>query len=155
MGFYYFWVIFMNMIKADKMWYSVNNPFGLREAFNDDIDEDVPLFWIDNCGFILINKAQVLQAEYHFQRNLHIGDCGQTLSDFYTLLGVSAHIKKCITGTGHPDADRYGWNMEYIYDMGYSWLDIYHRLRTTKSGQKYYEFEFELDPIDLEIPYDW
>lgn len=143
----------MNLIKADNAWYSTESVFEPPVYIEDDIQEDVPVFWIDNCGFILIPKVQIVQAEYYFERNLHLNPAGySTLNDFYTFLGIASKIKKAFRTSKNHAVQNYGWTLGYIWDQGYEWLDFYHQKNHSPKGFDYYEFIFVPEPIDLTAP---
>ena len=143
----------MLCLKANDMWYSNNNPFGTPKNYYDDISEDQPFIWLESIGFVTISKAQIFEALYYFQRDLHIGD-GCTIEHLYELLGLTTKLKTIMTAKLNDYLTSYGWCMEYIYDYGYSWLDFYFKKGQTDTGITYYELDYNVEPIDLTVPFD-
>ena len=143
----------MQCLKADTMWYSNNTPLSTPHNYFDDISEDQPFIWLESIGFVTISKAQLFEALYFFQRDLHLGD-GCTIGHLYELLGLATKLKNIMTAKLNDYINNYGWCMEYLYDCGYSWLDFYFKKSETKNGIMYYELEYGVEPIDLTVPFD-
>ena len=135
----------MGLQLIEPCFYSKTPVFGLPDGTIEEITEDLPMFYIDEVGFIQIPKAQVIQAQYHFERNLMLSGDVMTLKDFYTLLGIISHVKKCF----RSKADNVGWHLGYMWDQGYSWVDFYYAVNYTRDGLRYYEFVFDPIPDDL------
>ena len=143
----------MHCLKADAMWYSNNSPLGTPKNCFDDILEDQPFIWLESIGFVTISKAQIFEALYFFQRDLFVGnEC--TIGHLYELLGLATKLKTIMNAKLNDFLNSYGWCMEYLYDLGYSWLDFYFKKGQTDTGITYYEIEYSVEPIDLTIPFD-
>ena len=64
-------------------------------------------------------EREVIDAEYHFNRNFVLSGCA-SLNDFYDMLGLERT----------DDGDDIGWTME----DGYSWVDFSHQLLNQDDG---------------------
>lgn len=85
---------------------------------------------------------QVLQAEYHLNRNYILKADGVCLADWLEFLGLENDI---------PDSDKLGWDA-YEYD-GISWLDFDHTKVNKEGGGYYYEITMVFPP-EVETIYD-
>ena len=78
-----------------------------------DVDEEKHLFYDSySCRYFESTIGNVLQAEYHLNRNYILKNYA-TINDFYSFLGLD-HIS---------DGDVNGWNT----DSGLEWIDFDHR----------------------------
>ena len=77
-------------------------------------DSDICLFY-DDCSRRYFNAtlASVINAEYHINRNLQLRGW-VSINEFYDFLGIPQ-----ITG-----GEDVGWNIQYIYENGMSWIDF-------------------------------
>lgn len=89
------------------------------------VEEQNKLFYEPISGRLIERtENEVLQAEYHFNRNFVLRGYA-SLNEFYDFLGLE-HI---------PEGDVLGWSMEageVFY--GYSWIDFDHEEHTTTDG---------------------
>ena len=77
--------------------------------------------------------AQVLEAEYHLNRNLSLGG-DVCINDFYNFLGIEP-----IDG-----GDYLSWF--YFYEDGISWIDFNHRKTVLEDGLEVYVVDIVYTP---------
>ena len=107
-----------------------------EEKENTHFSLDEPqTFYEEHYGkFFELTMKQVMQAEYHINRNLAIrGEV--TLNEFYDFLGLD-HI---------PTGDELGWNLDDgPTEYGYSWIDFDH---------EYIETDDSLTVCEISMPF--
>ena len=77
--------------------------------------------------------AQVLEAEYHLNRNWCLG-ASVYVNDFYNFLGMPTI----------PGGDELGWH--WIYSDGLSWIDFNHHKTILEDGLEVYVIDFVYSP---------
>ena len=110
--------------------------FNLFSDCTQFLEEDYsePILFYDEFGHRYFNAPieQVLQAEYHLNRNYNM-NAGIYLNDFYNFLGID----KSDVG------DQVGWVME---DESTMWIDFNHRKITMDDGLECYAIEMVPEP---------
>lgn len=103
-------------------------------------DNEEILFWNEYTGYFTANKARIMEAEYHLNRNIQLrGDA--LVTEFIEFLGID---------TKKEVPDNLGWCYSSIAEQGYFWLDIEHTLVKTTDGLECYNFDFYVSPEVIE-----
>lgn len=101
-------------------------------AFDERNSEDMRLFYDSySRRYFESTVPQVLEAEYHLNRNWILGAC-VTINDFYEFLGI-APIE------GGDDA---GW----FWEDGITWIDFNHHKTVLDDGLEVYVIDLEYAP---------
>lgn len=121
----------MNEIAKDKF-------EEVKEKFeNEDKDEDVKLFFEEYSGrFFEATMADVLEAEYHFNRNFALRDYAD-LNELYSFLGLPQTEYGATVGWGR-------FAGEAVY--GYQWVDFCHVKDHMPDGREFYRIEMPFSP---------
>lgn len=118
--------------KADKIPIYAQCCCGEYTLGFEDIDEEKVIFYDSYSErYFESTISQVLQAEYHLNRNFVIGG-DVTLNDFYLFLGIDKV----------DDGDTVGWS---VLD-GYTWIDFSNMPSKLDDGTKYYIISAVFDP---------
>lgn len=118
-----------NSIVKDKM-----------EAVEDlDRPEGEELLFFDRYSDRYFNATMdhVLEAEYHFNRNLQLRDYA-VVNEFYEFLGIGPDPN----GRG----DDVGWNTWSEATYGYKWVDFYHDKVVMDDGLECYIISMPFEP---------
>lgn len=100
-----------------------------------DDDEDTHLFYFKDIDtYFYSTKSQVMQAEYHFNRNFVLG-CGGYLEELLDFLGLEYK----------PEYSGLLWTQE----SGLYWVDFNH-YTFTKNGETVYGLEAVFSPEEVE-----
>lgn len=104
---------------------------------NNDVTNDEIVLWCDAFSGEMFHstKSQVLEAEYHFNRNFVLRGCA-LVTEFYEFLGIEP--KKL----SEEERKTLGWEME----PGFDWIDFQHFKATTDDGIECFIIEFAIDP---------
>lgn len=119
--------------KAEEVYISSPNICGATSlAFDDRDAEEKRLFYDSYLNrYFESTLSQVLEAEYHLNRNYVMG-MGVCVNDFYAFLGIDT-----IEG-----GDKIGW---FLDDEIY-WIDFNHYKTTLDDGLEVYVIEFIFPP---------
>lgn len=103
-------------------------------AFDERNPEDVRLFYDSfSKRYFESTVAQVLEAEYHLNRNWCLG-ASVYVNDFYNFLGMPTI----------PGGDELGWH--WIYSDGLAWIDFNHHKTILEDGLEVYVIDFVYSP---------
>lgn len=90
----------------------------------NDKDSDRVLFYdFYSQRFFNAPMGQVINAEYHINRNLQLRG-NATVNEFYEFLGLN-HV---------PGGDDIGWALDDLMESGIMWLDFDNRFTTMEDG---------------------
>jgi len=109
-------------------------------TYDPNIDESEKILFFDNYSgrYFTSTMASVINAQYHFNRNLALrGDA--YLNEFYTFLGIEPIDR----------GEVFGWSIDDLMAGGVMWLDFENRLVTMDDGMECYIVSALWDPIDL------
>ena len=106
-------------------------------------DDQIPpwdekqIFYEEHYGrFFERTKEQVMEAEYHFNRNFVLRGYAN-LNEFYEFLGLNKT----------EEGENIGWSLEAgEISYGYSWVDFEHRNYTTEDGLRVCEIYMPFPP---------
>lgn len=103
-------------------------------SFDERNPDDMRLFYdAFSRRYFESTIAQVLEAEYHLNRNLSLGG-DVCINDFYNFLGIEP-----IDG-----GDYLSWF--YFYEDGISWIDFNHRKTVLEDGLEVYVVDIVYTP---------
>lgn len=119
-------------------------------------NSETKLFYEPISGRLIERKeTEVLEAEYHFNRNFILRGYAK-LNEFYDFLGLERT----------PEGDVLGWSLDAGAEFyGYSWIDFEHEEHTTMDGLEItdvvmpfsptadYLLDFCGEPIDMPISF--
>lgn len=124
--------------------------FGLTSSLDfDGLDEPKVEFFepLTKTSF-MAKPSQVIQAEYHYNRNFQLSG-QQNWYNFCELLGIDSMLD--------PEKKDYvrdiGFDVEYMQDDGIYWIDFNHKRYTHKNGMPYYMIETVFEPVVLDAIY--
>lgn len=123
----------MSEIAKDKF-EKVKDQFDLNDA---DKDDDVKLFFEEYSGrYFEATMSDVLEAEYHFNRNFALRDYAD-LNELYSFLGLPETAYGATVGWGR-------FAGEAVY--GYQWIDFCHVKDRMQDGTEFYRLEMPFGP---------
>lgn len=110
-------------------------------VFDERNPEDVRLFYDSfSKRYFESTVTQVLEAEYHLNRNWCLG-ASVYVNDFYNFLGIPTI----------PGGDELGWH--WMYSDGLAWIDFDHHKTILEDGLEVYVIDFVYSP-QLEMDED-
>lgn len=106
-----------------------------------DDEPDEKLTWYDPLSQTIFRayEKEVIDAEYHFNRNWALSGGCADVNDYFSFLGIN----------WKPEWDGKGWWME----EGLQWVDFEHRLTKLPSGKEVYAIWPVFQPS--EYPYEY
>lgn len=130
----------MNEIAKDK-YEEVKDKF---EDKDENKDDDVKLFFEEYSGrYFEATMSDVLEAEYHFNRNFALRDYAD-LNELYSFLGLPETEYGATIGWGR-------FAGESVY--GYQWIDFCHVKDRMKDGTEFYRLEMPFGPTPDYLDY--
>ncbi len=123
--------------QAAKDTYISGDGYALYCSELDD-SEDVLFYDSFSERYFTSTLASVINAEYHFNRNLNLRGDGP-LNELYEFMGLEK--------TEHGDT--VGWSMDELVEGGIMWLDFENRYVELESGLECYIISALCDPIIL------
>lgn len=121
----------------------ISNGWGNTRLSQLDYGDEVLFYDDHSMRYFTTTMASVLNAEYHFNRNLALRGV-VTANEFYTFLGIEQI----------DSGDDIGWCMEDIMDGGYMWLDFDNEYIELEDGMECCRICTAFEPILLE-EYDY
>lgn len=110
-------------------------------SFDERNPDDVRLFYDSfSKRYFESTIPQVLEAEYHINRNWCLG-ASVCVNEFYDFLGIE----------GIPGGDELGWH--WMYSDGLAWIDFDHHKTILEDGLEVYVIDFVYNP-QLEMDED-
>lgn len=126
--------------KAEDVYISSGNFFGTSSlSFGERNPEDIRLFYDTfSKRYFESTVPQVLEAEYHLNRNWHLGG-DICVNDFYDFLGIE-----------HIDCgDELGW----YWSDGIDWIDFNHHKTVLDDGLEVYVIDMAFSPSINDDPF--
>lgn len=113
---------------------------------NDDIEPGGEELFFDEWSktWFRSTKAAVRMAEYHLNRNFHLGGFA-SLKQFYEFLGLPAIPY---------EFDHCGWGFEFI-EGGCYWIDFEHTMAVRDDGEEYTIISFTWAPEPFTEDEEW
>lgn len=114
---------------------------GCGYLYQPQLDASEKILFYDDYSmrYFTSTMAGVLNAQYHFNRNLTLRGY-ISLNEFYEFLGIDA-----VKG-----GDDIGWNMDNIMEGGYMWLDFENEYIELEDGLTCYRVYAVFEPECLE-----
>lgn len=130
----------MSEIAKDKF-EEVKDKFDSKDTKKDD---DIKLFFEEYSGrYFEATMSDVLEAEYHFNRNFALRDYAD-LNELYSFLGLPETEYGATIGWGR-------FAGESVY--GYQWIDFCHVKDRMKDGTEFYRIEMPFGPTPDYLDY--
>lgn len=114
------------------------------DSKDQEKDDDVKLFFEEYSGrYFEATMSDVLEAEYHFNRNFALRDYAD-LNELYSFLGLPETEYGATIGWGR-------FAGESVY--GYQWIDFCHVKDRMKDGTEFYRLEMPFGPTPDYLDY--
>lgn len=116
----------------------ISSGYGYLYQPHLDTSDEI-LFYDDySMRFFKSTMAAVLNAQYHFNRNLSLRGC-VTVNEFYGFLGID----------NVENGDDFGWVIDALVESNIMWLDFENEFIELEDGIECYRLLTMFDPINL------